>query len=37
MDSDSRKFILFFDSVSVVNFIFGWTVLKSFCMLLVCV
>ena len=30
----SRKFNLLLDSVSAVNFTFGWIVLKSFCMLL---
>jgi len=30
----SRKFILLLDSVSAVNSMFGWIVLKSFCMLL---
>ena len=29
----SRKLIWLLDSVSVVNFTFGWIVLKSFCML----
>jgi len=32
-----RKFILFWDSVSALNFMFGWIVLKSFCMLLMSV
>ena len=30
----SRKLIWLLDSVSAVNFMFGWVVLKSFCMLL---
>jgi hypothetical protein len=33
----SRKFILLLDSVSAVNSMFGWIVLKSFCMLLMSV
>jgi hypothetical protein len=33
----SRKFILLLDSLSTVNFMFGWIVLKSFCMLLLSV
>jgi len=33
----SRKFILLLDSVSTVNFMFEWIVLKSFCMLLMSV
>ena len=33
----SRKFILLLDSVRAVNFVLGWIVLKSFCMLLMSV
>ena len=33
----SKKFILLSDSVSAVNFMFGWILLKSFVMLLVSV
>ena len=33
----SRKLIWLLDSVSAVNFMFGWIVLKSFCMLFMCV
>jgi hypothetical protein len=35
VDSVSRKFILFLDYFSALNSMFGWTVLKSFCMRLV--
>jgi len=33
----SKKFILLSDSISAVNFMFGWILLKSFCMLLMSV
>jgi hypothetical protein len=33
----SKKFILLSDSISAVNFMFWWILLKSFCMLLMLV
>jgi len=33
----SKKFILLSDSISAVNFMFGWILLKSLCMLLMSV
>ena len=33
----SRKLIWLLDSVSAVNFMFGWIVLKSFCVLFISV